>query len=1101
MQNIDNCIQITVNGVKIQFQGVGNNNPNFSKIVESLILSDYPDKTEKLEKLLSAMNMTPEDILEFDIPSDNQFSYLGDNLLGNFSARESAKLVSRTNIDGSKLMLPLIGAFNHAKVNTGVSNILLSTNEDLQGIYVGSNHNKIVLNRESPDFVSKLYKSLTYTYVDNQIKKNLPLKNLMDGYFQRIVQNKDNMSQSNFDLVTKLENSSNLYRLKYLLTLSTQEHFYQENRAILNEMFTDISNDVISKIQDFIKTCIKWSEYEKTKYREDKALLETYSKRSKEYKALNTIINDFEYNYLRKMKQTWELYHYTDTDLSYFEGKMEESPVFKKHTAEIINLNGVNLELGKILKFKLGYTNALENFSSVIYTNEEIVNKLIEAVEGSDSSFDFRGDTLPQNPEQREFIYNNPDIAAHIFNVVDPTVIPSSGKLNVEGIIQDILNSHTMSTLVSGDTSLYRDQFSLKGVNLFLDSGSFNEFSQLNVLRDKNYREKSKKKSEIGESFLRVDFVSTGNLEMELNGNTLRINTNAPIEELTEKVTTFLYKNNKSKLMVEYSNNANAEDAGKRLEELITQINRGKGLWTISTVETEGKNKLGKEVVKVGLRNGIFVNLYAGWNPNYEEFMGEFSDYQYKETITPATYDFDNMFNKFTVKEGIDYVFGQSSQFQMIEDGIISGLLVNYKSNANLYYGAMNNRFVINDGATSKPVKILKTIGLDQSYFEKENRNKLPDIGNKYIIHDSKIKGLENGVYYITGSNLEEGKWILSSPTNASIELFQNQLTEENGVTFDKQIEPVDINGQSVIVTDRVTQLLDLNGDLISLDSTNLDLFKQIFRPLYQEMSDITGLKYEYITSNVLPGEGYRVLKMEVIPMDIEISKPHEKLSGDDIQQLVKVISDNITRSTNIKVNTLTTKEISDIYGTYSPQAQSKAFIFNGEIFVNSDLATADSPIHELSHLILGDLKANNLPTYLELIDKVGNNRNDFKDIRTAYPNLSENDLREEILAHIFSDYYNKIIKDYGGLEQLFDELDLKTMVEKMFQLIDSLDNISDNNELMSKSISDIAMGYESKFTKGFDTLSSRGSDSSMMRKVSNIKQQWFKENKLEEQC
>ena len=1092
----NNCIQITINGVKIQFQGVGTNNANFEGIVEELILSDYPDKNEKLEELLQAIEANPKEIENYSTPDENPYSYLGDNLLGNFTANDAAKLVARTNIDGSKMILPLIGALNHAKVNTGVNNILITDKPNIQGVYVGANHNKIVLNRESPSFVSDLYKSLTYIHVDNQIKKNLPLKNLMDGYFQRIVQNKDNLSQDNYDLITKLENSSDLYRLKYLLTLSTQEHFYLENKALLNQMFTDISNDMISKIQDFIQTCIKWSKYEKSQYKEDTDLLKTLSKKSTEYKTLNSTINDFENNYLREMKKVWEMYYYKDINNDYFEGKVEESPIFKKHTSEIIKVNGVNLELGKLLKFRLGLINSISNFSNVSYSNDELVNRLIQAVEGSDFSFDFRGDTLPQNLEQREYIYNNPEIAAHIYNVVDPSII-KGGRVDGESVIKDLLSSHTMSTLISGDTSIYSDQFSLKGANLFVDNGSFSEFSQLNIIRDKTYREKGK--NELKERFLRVEFTSSSDkLEMQLDGNVLKLNTNSPITELSTKVVDFLYKNNKSKLMIEHSTNSNAEDAGKRLEELIIQINRGKGLWTISTIETEGRNKLGREAVKVGLRNGVFVNLYAGWNANYHEFINEFSDYQYKEAITPVNYNFDQDFNKLTIKEGIDYVFGEKSQFQLLEDKVISGLLVHYSSNASLYYGALNNRFIINDGDVSKSVKILKNIGLNQNYFEIENRNKAPQIGNKYIANKSKI--LQNGTYYITGSNLQDGKWILSNEFNENIELSEDQLNTDN-ITFDKQIEIFDINGDSYIVMEKVNKLMDSNGNVVTLDDTNRDLFRQIFNPLYQEMSDITGLSYDYLASKVLPNSGYRVSKMEVIPMEISVANPKEGLAGEDVQQLVKVLSDNITRSTNLTVHNLTTSEIAAIFGTYSKQAQAKAFIYNGDIYVNMDLASTDSPIHELSHLILGDIKANDIQTYINLINKVGNNRNDFAEIRSAYPNLSESDLREEILAHVFSDYYNKILQDYDGLDQLFEELDLKSLVGKMFQLIDSMEDISGNNELMSKSISDIAIDYESKFTKGFETLSSRGSESSMMRKISNIKEQWFKDNKLEEQC
>jgi len=39
---------------------------------------------------------------------------------------------------------------------------------------------------------------------------------------------------------------------------------------------------------------------------------------------------------------------------------------------------------------------------------------------------------------------------------------------------------------------------------------------------------------------------------------------------------------------------------------------------------------------------------------------------------------------------------------------------------------------------------------------------------------------------------------------------------------------------------------------------------------------------------------------------------------------------------------------------------QSKAFIYNGNIYVNIDNATIDSPIHEMLHILLGSMSRYN---------------------------------------------------------------------------------------------------------------------------------------------
>jgi hypothetical protein len=40
--------------------------------------------------------------------------------------------------------------------------------------------------------------------------------------------------------------------------------------------------------------------------------------------------------------------------------------------------------------------------------------------------------------------------------------------------------------------------------------------------------------------------------------------------------------------------------------------------------------------------------------------------------------------------------------------------------------------------------------------------------------------------------------------------------------------------------------------------------------------------------------------------------------------------------------------------------SQAKAFIYNGNIYVNIDNATADSLVHEMLHILLGSMSRNN---------------------------------------------------------------------------------------------------------------------------------------------
>jgi len=45
-----------------------------------------------------------------------------------------------------------------------------------------------------------------------------------------------------------------------------------------------------------------------------------------------------------------------------------------------------------------------------------------------------------------------------------------------------------------------------------------------------------------------------------------------------------------------------------------------------------------------------------------------------------------------------------------------------------------------------------------------------------------------------------------------------------------------------------------------------------------------------------------------------------------------------------------------------------KAFIYNGDIYVNTDIATVDSPVHEFLHLLFGSMKYSNREMYEQIV-------------------------------------------------------------------------------------------------------------------------------------
>jgi hypothetical protein len=46
-----------------------------------------------------------------------------------------------------------------------------------------------------------------------------------------------------------------------------------------------------------------------------------------------------------------------------------------------------------------------------------------------------------------------------------------------------------------------------------------------------------------------------------------------------------------------------------------------------------------------------------------------------------------------------------------------------------------------------------------------------------------------------------------------------------------------------------------------------------------------------------------------------------------------------------------------------------KAFVHNGKIYINTDRADIDAPIHEMTHMLLGSIRFKNPDLYFDLIE------------------------------------------------------------------------------------------------------------------------------------
>lgn len=151
----------------------------------------------------------------------------------------------------------------------------------------------------------------------------------------------------------------------------------------------------------------------------------------------------------------------------------------------------------------------------------------------------------------------------------------------------------------------------------------------------------------------------------------------------------------------------------------------------------------------------------------------------------------------------------------------------------------------------------------------------------------------------------------------------------------------------------------------------------------------------------------------------------------DKLQQLNPEVEFEMTSTTELKSMDYSSevggKKVSD----------SKAFVLGNKIYLNMDLVTTATPIHELAHMFLPQLKIVNRALYDKLLTSASNTKL-AKVVANSYPELSGEALNEEILIHLLEARMEQRLNDevdtywntgnlwdrfVGGIKQVFNKL------------------------------------------------------------------------------
>lgn len=268
--------------------------------------------------------------------------------------------------------------------------------------------------------------------------------------------------------------------------------------------------------------------------------------------------------------------------------------------------------------------------------------------------------------------------------------------------------------------------------------------------------------------------------------------------------------------------------------------------------------------------------------------------------------------------------------------------------------------------------------------------------------------------------------------------------------------------------------------------------------------------------ATVIINDKYKDLDVEIIPLnktavvDIKerpslykyVESPKLDFEFTDSTTFITNSLDKMakTMGINIRHMSMATMRNEGILKEVPDAVQSAAFIYNGDIYVNTDIATIDSQVHELMHIFLGSMRFKNPELYMELVQSVENLPN-IETLARNYPNRTKLDLLEEVFVEEFSKYLS-------GVENEMTQLDSDTLYQISYNITRTLDSMLmgdnsvaaiDEDVLYNSSLRSIGQMVNSSTMQ--NVRQGFLEDALIHRTLANVKQELLENGDLKEEC
>ena len=291
-------------------------------------------------------------------------------------------------------------------------------------------------------------------------------------------------------------------------------------------------------------------------------------------------------------------------------------------------------------------------------------------------------------------------------------------------------------------------------------------------------------------------------------------------------------------------------------------------------------------------------------------------------------------------------------------------------------------------------------------------------------------------------------------------------------------------------------QALKISKDTVKIK----DLLEYTGAESVQEANILLNNQYKDLEINIIPYSESAIINIthrsslyNQIDEDLDLDTENTPIKS---KQVLLTQLEQFRNFYGANIIPITTSEIRDM--NILNAGNVKGFIYNGNIYLNIDNATIDTPIHEMMHLFFGAIRYTDPEIYFNLVNSIEQLPN-YNKLAENFVGRTRGDINEEVFVQEFSKYIS-------GEQSSFDTMDKSILSKLFYNIYRNIDTII-SGKYSSKGLSnafDKSIIQLSELLQS-DIINNKFSGSLtpdvIHRVLANFKEDLIKKGQLEERC